>query len=77
MKNVSNKNIWNSGMMQVHVEPLSIPLIKGKYDCKSDKYFVKLKLRKYPTSSKLELYEFKMSLFDIGDPEEVFCYFVN
>ena len=58
-------------MTQVHVEPPTIPLIKGKYDGKSDKYLLKMKLRRDPTSSTADLYEFKMSLFDNGKPEEL------
>ena len=57
-------------MTQAHVEPLPIPLIKVAYNGKSDKYFVKLKLRRDPTSSMLKIYEFRMYLFDNGDPEE-------
>ena len=59
-------------MTQVHVEPPLTPLIKGKYDGTSDKYFVKLKLRRDPTSSTLDLYEFKMFLFENGEPEDFF-----
>ena len=47
------------------MEPPPIHLIKGKYDGKSDKDFVKLKLSRYSTSSISDLYKFKMSLFDI------------
>ena len=57
-------------MTQVHVKPQPIPVIKGKYDGKSDKYFVKLKLHRYPTSSTSDLYEFNISLFENGNPEE-------
>ena len=73
MKNVSHKNSWNLGIVPVHVDPPPILLIKGKYYCKSDKYFVILKFCSYPSSSTLELYEFKMSLFDNGEPEEFCC----
>ena len=38
---------------------------------KSDGDYDKLKLRRDPTSSTLDLYEFRMSLFDHGDPDEV------
>ena len=55
MENGYHKESWNLRMIQVHVEPPSIPIIKGKYDGKSDKYFVKLKLCRYPTSSTLDL----------------------
>ena len=37
---------------------------------KSDEDFVKLKLRRYSTSSTSDLYELKMSLFDHVDPEK-------
>ena len=57
-------------MTQVHVEPLPTPLIKVKYDGKSDKYFVKLKLCRYPTSSMSDLYKFNMDLFDNYKPED-------
>ena len=56
MKNVSHDKSWNLGMTQVHVKPPLIPLIKGTYDVKSDKYFVKLGLHRYPTSSMSYLY---------------------
>ena len=54
------------------MEPLPASLIKWKYDGKSDKYFIKLKLYKVPMSSTSDFYEFKMSLFDNDDPEEFF-----
>ena len=54
-------------MTQIHMETLPIPLIKSNHDNKSDKYFVKLKLRSDMTSSLSELYEFKMDLFDNGE----------
>ena len=38
----------------------------------SEKYFVGLKLRRDPTSSTSDLYDFNMSLFDNGDPEDFF-----
>ena len=47
-----------------------IPLIKETCNGKPDKDSVKLKVCRDPTSSTLDLYEFKMSLFDHGDPEE-------
>ena len=37
------------GVMQVHVEPPPAPVIKIRYDDKSDKDFVKLRLRRDPT----------------------------
>ena len=59
-------------MTQAHVEPLQIILIKETYNGKSDKYFVKLKLCRDPKSITSDLYEFRMSLFDNGKPEEFF-----
>ena len=55
-----------------HVEPPPIPLIKEISTGKSDGDYVKLKLRRDPKSSTSDLYEFMISLFDHGDPEEVF-----
>ena len=68
MKNVFHKKSWNSGIMQVNVEPPPISLIKVKYDGKQ--IFCKLKLHRDPTSSIPDLYELKISLFDNGDPQE-------
>ena len=64
-------------MTQVHVEPPPIPLVKGKYDGKLDKYLLKLKLRRDPNSIMSDLYEFKMSLFDNVDPEEFLLFVRN
>ena len=56
--------------MQVHVDPPLIPLTKNKNYQKLDNYFVKIKLHVDPTSEKSDLYEFKIYLFDNGDPKE-------
>ena len=72
MKNVPHNKNWNAGSVQVHVGPPPIAPIKSKNDNKSDKYFVMIKLRRDPTSEKLDLYEFKMDLFDNGKPEVFF-----
>ena len=53
----------------MHVEPPPNPLIKMKHNDKPYKDFVNVKLRRDSTSEKLDLYEFKISLFDDGDPE--------
>ena len=66
-----------TGMTHVHVDPLMIPIIKENHDGKSDKYSVKLILRRGPTSSTSDLYDFKMYLFENGEPEEFFCLFVT
>ena len=59
------------------MEPPPIPLIKETYNGKSDKDFVKLKLRRDPTSSTSDLYAFKISLFDHVDPEEFLLFIRN
>ena len=51
------------------MNPTSFTLIKSKNDTKVGKYFVKNKLCRDPTSEKSDLYEFKIALFDNGDPE--------
>ena len=53
-------------MTQVHVEPPSIPQIEGKYDGKSDKYFVKVNFSGYPMSSTSDLYEFMTFVLTIA-----------
>ena len=73
MKNVYNNKSCNSGMIQVHVEPPPIPLIKGSYYGKSEKSFVKLELFRDSTPNTLDFYELKMYLFDNEYPDEFFC----
>ena len=63
MQNVSHKKKWNAGLLQLHVYPTPITLIKGKHDDKPGKDFVKMKLRRDPTSKKSDLYESKIALF--------------
>ena len=48
MKKVSHRKIFNTGTVQVHVDPPPIPLIKCKNYEKLDKYCVKIKLCRYP-----------------------------
>ena len=64
-------------MTQAHVEPSPIPLSKGTYNGKSEKYFVKLKFCRDPTYITSYLYEFRMSLFDNGDPEDFLLFVRN
>ena len=68
MKNASSKKGWMTKKKQPHIEPPPITLVKEKHDGKSDKYFVKPKLCRDPTSSTSDLYESIMSLFDNGKP---------
>ena len=58
------------------MDPPPILLMKIKNDTKLDKDSVKIKFRRYPTSENLDLYEFKMALFDCGKPQE-FLLFVR
>ena len=58
------------------MEPQPIPLIKETCNGKSDEDFVKIKFCIGPTSSTSDIYEFKMSLFDHGNPEE-FLFFIR
>ena len=75
--NVSSKKGWMTRMTHPYVDPPPIPLIKEKHDGKSEKYFVKIKLRIDPMSSTSDLYESKMSLFDNGDLEELLLFVRN
>ena len=59
---VSRKKKWNVVVVQVNVEPPPIPLVKGKYNGKSDKYFVKLELCRDLMSEKSYPYELKTAL---------------
>ena len=62
---------------QPHVEPSPIPIIRENHDGKRDKEFVKLKLRRDPTLHMSDLYEFKMSLFENGEPVEFLLFVCN
>ena len=61
----------------MHLEPPTTPLIKIKHDDKPYKYFVKIKLCRDPTSYLSDLYDFKMALFENGDPEELLLFAQN
>ena len=58
------------GMTHQHIDPPLIRLIEYKHDSKPDKYSFKLKLHRDPTSPTSDLYEFKISSPDNGNPEE-------
>ena len=77
MNNVWSKKVWITGTALPHVEPPSIPLIQETHNGNSDKDFVKLKLCRDPTLSTLDLYDFKIYLFDNGDPEEFLLFVRN
>ena len=86
-KSKSNENIhneelfvsktFNQGAVQVHIQTLLIPLIKCKNDDKLDKYCVRIKFCRYPTSEKSDLYEFKIDLIDNRELEEFFLFIRN
>ena len=59
-----------TGTNHPHIELSPIPLIQEIQNGKSDKYFVKIKLCRYPMSSMSDLYEFKISLSDNDYPED-------
>ena len=59
------------------MEPLPITLSKVTYNGNSDKDFVKLKRFRDPTYSTSDLYEFRMSLFEDGDPEDFLLFVCN
>ena len=74
MKNVSLNKVWGVETNTAHVNPPPIPLVKETSTSKSEGYYVDLKLHRYPTSSTLALYDFRMYLFDHGKPKEfVLC----
>ena len=68
MKNVLHKEVWGKDTNPPHVEPSPILLIKETRTDKSDGDYVKLILLRDTMSSTLYLYEFRMSLFDHGEP---------
>ena len=77
MKNVFHQKGWTTDTNPYHVDPPLIPLIKKTPSVKSNVDYVKLKLPIDPTSSTSDLYEFRFSLFNHGDPEEFLLFFRN
>ena len=69
MNNVLYKKNCNRGALQIHIESPLILFIKIKNDTKLDKYCVKIKFIRDNTAERLDIYEFKMSLFDNRYPE--------
>ena len=60
-----------------HVDTPPVPFIKETSTSKSDVDYVKLNMRRDPTSSTSDIYEFRMSLFDQDDPEEFLLFVRN
>ena len=77
MKNVFRHKKCNVGVVLLHAETPPTPMIKIKHNDKSEKGFVRIKLRRDTTSQKLDLYELKMALFGNGDPEEFLLFVRN
>ena len=77
MKKVFHKKGWGMETNTANLEPPLVPLIKEKSTGKSDGDYVKLKLHRNTTSSTSDLYDFRMSLFDHGKPEEFFSFVQN
>ena len=65
------------GVVKVNLEPPLIPLIKINHNDKSENGYVKVKLRRYLTSPRSDLYEFEMALFDNGQPEDFLLFVCN
>ena len=59
------------------MNPPPVTLIKSKNDEISEKYCVEIKLRRDPTSQKLDPYKSKTTLYDKSNPEELFLFIRN
>ena len=77
MQNVSHNKGWVVDTNLEHSEPPSIMVVKETSTCKSDGSYVKLKLRRYPTSSTSDLYEFRIYLFNHAESEKFFLFVKN
>ena len=77
MKKFLHNKEWNAGKVQVNIDQPQVTLIKSTKDDKPDKYFVKMIFCRDLKSEKLDLYEFKMVLFDNGEPEEFLLFIWN
>ena len=69
MSKISHRKKWNVGVVEQHVEPPLIPLIKINHHDKSEKDFVKLKSRRDRTSKKSDHYELEIALLGNGNME--------
>ena len=58
-----HKKCWIHGAVHMHLEPPPILLIKINNDAELDKDCIKIKFPRDPTAEKLDLCEFKISLF--------------
>ena len=65
--NFSHNKGWGVDTNTAHVDTPPVPFIKETSTSKSDVDYVKLNMRRDPTSSTSDIYEFRMSLFDHDD----------
>ena len=77
MKNFLHKKGWGADTNPAHFEPHPIPLVKETSTRNPDGDYVKLNLHRYTMSSTSDLYEFRMSLLDHGEPEEFLLFVQN
>ena len=77
MNIVSHEKGWGVDTNPAHVGRPTILLIREMSTGKPDGDDVKLNLCRDPTSSMLDLYNFRMSLFGHGDPEEFLLFVQN
>ena len=68
MNNVSHNKICHNVAVQTHAHSLLIPLTKSRFDLKTERDYVKIKLHRNYMSETLDIYEFKMDLFENGKP---------
>ena len=71
MNSAFHKKNWLLGDIKVHIETPPIPLIKCNTEKKSESALTKVKLRRNPTSFMLDIYKYKITLFENGKPVEL------
>ena len=74
MKYVSHRKIQRTVEVKIHVDPHLVPLIKSKLDLKTERGYRIIKFCRNIMSEKLDMYEFKIYLFDNVDSEEFFLF---
>ena len=77
MKNVLNQKNWNQVAVQMHVEPLLVPLIKSNNDRNLDRDCVKIKLLRVTTAESSYLYEFKLTFLTAESRRSSCCSYVT
>ena len=59
VKKILHKNSWCAVTVQIHVDPHLTPLIKIKFDPKTERDYVKIKFLRKSISEKLDMYALK------------------